>query len=214
MPVLYYFHDPMCSWCYAFDDVLKQMETSLPHSISLRKILGGLAADSTEPMPESLIKSIQSNWRRIEKTVPHIRFNFQFWENNQAIRSTYPACRAVLAANKQAPVFADKMIQQIQYAYYKNAENPSLNETLINCAKQIGLDGQWFKSQYQSPLIESELQEQIQLTQLMEVSSFPSLRLQINEQVLAIRIDYNDAETMLEQIQQLRGGHHGIGNAS
>lgn len=190
----------MCSWCYAFDAVLKQVKTKLPTSVCLVKIVGGLAADSMEPMSESLTAMIQANWKKIEQTVPHIQFNFDFWEINQAIRSTYPSCRAVLAAKKQSIDFEDKMIAQIQWAYYKNAENPSLDKTLIGCATQIGLDDELFFSDYKSELMNEQMQQQIHFARRLGVSSYPTLCLEINKQILLLKINYNDAEYIIEQI--------------
>ena len=200
--MLYYVHDPMCSWCYAFDKTLTQLEALLPDSIRLTKVIGGLAADSDIPMPAHLINTIQSNWNRIEKTVPHVQFNFEFWSKNQPFRSTYPSCRAVLAAKKQSPAFENKMIQQIQWAYYKNAENPSLNETLLLCAQRIGLNMGLFKTDYASEEIELALQKDIQFSRSLDVSSYPSLRLDIDNHIVAINIDYNNVQNMLKQFQQ------------
>jgi len=191
----------MCSWCYAFDTVLTEIESLLPDSISLTKVIGGLAADSDTPMPAYLINTIQSAWQQIEKTVPQVQFNFEFWSKNQPFRSTYPACRAVLAAKKQSSDFENKMIQQIQWAYYKNAENPSLNETLILCAERIGLDVELFKIDFTSQEIELALQKDIQFSRSLAVSSYPSLRLDIGNQIVAINIDYNSAQNVLKQIQ-------------
>ena len=203
MPNLYYIHDPMCSWCYAFGRVLKQVELDLPKSISITKIVGGLAPDSIEPMPKSLADSIQQNWKRIEQTVTHVKFNFDFWKKNQPIRSTYPSCRAVLAAKKQSSGFEDKMISQIQWAYYKNAENPSLDNTLINCAKHTGLDETLFIKDYKSKFINEQLYQQIKLSRQLGISSYPSLCLQINTQFVMIKIDYNDADFITAQLFKL-----------
>lgn len=200
--LLYYFHDPMCSWCYAFDVALKQIETALTDTVELKKIVGGLAPDLTTAMPPSLINTIQSAWKQIETTVPHVQFNYDFWQKNQPRRSTYPSCRAVLAAKKQSPAFENKMIQQIQWAYYKNAENPSLDEILLLCAQRIGLDSVVFKFDYSSQAIEIELQNDIKFCRSIGVSSFPSLRLEIDRQIIPIAIDYNDAQNTLNQIRQ------------
>ncbi len=200
MATLYYIHDPMCSWCYAFDKTLKQIESKLPKSIDLLRIAGGLATDSTDPMSDSLAIMIQTNWKKIEQAVPHIQFNFNFWNSNQAIRSTYPSCRAVLAAKKQSAEYEDKMIAQIQWAYYQNAENPSHNKTLINCAKQIGLEEKLFIADYKSKLINNQLLAQIQFAKSIGISSYPSLCLEINNQFLLLKIDYNDAHYVTEQI--------------
>lgn len=201
MAILYYIHDPMCSWCYAFDRVLKQIQSQLPQSIKLVKILGGLAPDSKEPMPGSLVNTLKMNWKKIEETVSHIQFNDDFWKNNQPLRSTYPACRAVLTATKQAPDLEDKMITQIQWAYYKNAENPSLDATLLDCAKRIGLNEKTFISDYQSQWINNQLLQQIDFARGLGVASYPSLCLEIDGQNLEIQIDYNNASFIIEQIQ-------------
>ena len=198
--MLFYIHDPMCSWCYAFDATLKQIEILLPGSIGLKKIVGGLAPDTDIPMPEQLRCSIQSTWKQIEKTVPHIHFNFEFWNKNQPFRSTYPSCRAVLAAKKQSPDFENKMIQQIQWAYYENAENPSLDETLMYCAKRAGLNMELFIKDYSGQMIEDELQNEIQFTRELGVSSYPSLRLEIDKQIVPISIDYKNSQSILKQI--------------
>jgi len=83
MATLYYIYDPMCSWCYAFDPILKQIESNLPVGIGLVKIVGGLAPDSSDPMQNSLAVMIQNNWKKIEQTVPHIQFNFDFWKKTR-----------------------------------------------------------------------------------------------------------------------------------
>lgn len=201
MPTLYYIHDPMCSWCYAFDLALKHIEFNLPKSIRLVKLVGGLAADSMDPMSEECALMIQENWKKIEQTVPHVQFNFNFWSTNQAIRSTYPSCRAVLAAKKQDVDFEDKMIAQIQHAYYQQAENPSLDNMLINCAKQIGLETALFISDYNSDAINQQLHQQIDFTRhTLNVSSYPSLCLEINQQIFALSVDYNNADKMIKQV--------------
>jgi len=190
----------MCSWCYAFDRVLKQIEADLPKSIKVEKILGGLAPDSIEIMPTPMAAMIESNWRKIEQTVAGIQFNFDFWKLNQAMRSTYPSCKAVLAAKKQGADFEDKMIAQVQSAYYQNAENPSLDSVLIKCAKQIGLNVQLFESDYSGELINELLLQQIQFSRSIGVSTYPSLCLEIDRNILPIMIDYNNADYIVEQI--------------
>ena len=128
---LFYIHDPMCSWCYAFDSSLTALQKELPDFIKLKKIIGGLAPDTTIPMPVELQQNIQQTWRRIEQTVPTIQFNYDFWIINTPVRSTYPACRAILAARQQGTDFEDKMICAIQTAYYQKAKNPSLQSALL-----------------------------------------------------------------------------------
>jgi putative protein-disulfide isomerase len=123
---LYYFHDPMCSWCWAFSATFHQLVEHMPASVIVRPALGGLAADTDEPMSPEMQEHIRSNWRKIEASVPGVRFNYAFWEQCQPRRATYAACRAVIAARLQGGEFERAMISAIQRAYYRQESFPSL----------------------------------------------------------------------------------------
>lgn len=193
----------MCSWCYAFKSVLKKLRQQLPTSIHFQTVIGGLAADTKEAMPKETQEMVQQAWHRIEKKCPDITFNFDFWHKTTPIRSTYPACRALLAAKQQGVKFEVLMLEAIQMAYYQKAQNPSLDDTLFLCAQQIGLQFPQFKQDYTSSFIEQQLQTELQLTQQLNVSSFPSLRLALETSIWPIAIDYHNEQTILEEIARL-----------
>lgn len=207
---LYYVYDPMCSWCYAFERTLTKLQEQLPQSLSFKAILGGLAADSTEPMLGETQAMIQQAWRRIEQTVPEIYFNFDFWSENIPLRSTYPACRALLAAEEQAPEFVPMLRRNIQQAYYQKAKNPSLDNILIDCAAQTGLNIEQFSAALNSTTIKIKLAEHIQFTRTLEVNSYPSLRLVLTNEVYNIAINYSDVTPIITQISTLLNRHKSI----
>ena len=127
MATLYFYHDPMCSWCWGYRSVSDQIFAALPDNVELVKIVGGLAPDSNEPMPESLRQKLPMVWQEIHDLLG-TEFNFDFWTQCEPRRSTYPACRAVLAAGEQDRY--DDMSDAIQRAYYLRAMNPSDVDTL------------------------------------------------------------------------------------
>ena len=90
----------MCSWCWGFAPVLEEIAGELPRSVDLQYVMGGLARDSDEPMPEEVRSYVQNAWREVS-TATGARFNWEFWEKCQPRRSTYPACRAALAGGLQ-----------------------------------------------------------------------------------------------------------------
>lgn len=200
MAHLYYIHDPMCSWCYAFSETWLLLQNNLSSEVDVVHLLGGLAPDTMAPMPLTVQQNIQQAWRRIEQTIPHIRFNWEFWSRNQPIRSTYPACRAVIAATRQNQETGLRMIRAIQDRYYQKAKNPALLEVLVECAEAIGLDTNTFKIDLESIDVENELQRQIQLSRSMDVYSYPSLRLVHRESIYSIAIDYRNYRSMLDEI--------------
>jgi len=197
---LYYIHDPMCSWCWGFRPVWQQVLAKLPKQINVQYVLGGLAPDSDAAMPQDMQLNIAATWQVIQKEIPDTEFNFNFWNHCLPRRSTYPACRAVIAAGKQNPVADANMLLAIQQAYYLRAENPSDYPVLIQLAELIGLDKNQFSTDILSDEVEQILQQNIQLAHSMYVYSFPSLILERNDQQETIKIDYNDADNILRQI--------------
>jgi len=204
---LYYIYDPMCSWCYAFEQSLSALQKQLPTELNFKSVLGGLAADTKTPMPIETQAMIQQAWQQIENTVPNVRFNFDFWVKNTPLRSTYPACRAILAVEKQAPELAESMRQRIQHTYYQEAKNPSLNETLITCAAQLALNIDQFSKDLLSLDINIKLAEQRHFSQSLGVNSYPSLRLVLNAETYTLPIDYVEIDSTLEQINKLLNSH-------
>jgi len=197
---LYYIHDPMCSWCWAFRPVWTAMQTQLPSHIRVTYLLGGLAPDSMNPMSLGLQRQIQQHWHTIQSKVPGTMFNFDFWKVCQPRRSTYPACRAVMAAKNQGLVYEDMMIRRIQEAYYLQALNVSDDAVLMACAEKMGLDLSQFSQDFHKRETKEALMKEIYFTQQIGAEGFPSLILAVDGQYRHIRLDYNHVMPMLNQL--------------
>lgn len=200
---LYYIYDPMCSWCYAFRPVWQQVQQALPTDTQIQTVLGGLAPDTDEPMSVATQNMIQANWRKIMQAVPATRFNFSFWTNCQPRRSTYPTCRAVLAAEAQTIQAGQAMLTAIQNAYYQQARNPSDTSTLIELATEIGLDIARFTKDLNSVFIQEQLEQHLALADQLGAYSFPSLVLRIDDRLFKIQHSYTDATAILQQLHQI-----------
>jgi putative protein-disulfide isomerase len=200
---LIYLHDPMCSWCFGFSKTLQTLLNELPAGINVKRLLGGLAPDSNKPMSEATRNMVRQNWQHIEQAIPGVLFNYDFWDNCEPRRATFPACRAVIAARQQGEAFDDLMTQQIQQAYYLQARNPSDNSTLIELASEIGLDQQAFSDDLASNQTQKSLLEEISQSRSLGVNGFPSLVLECNGRYELIQTNYTKADSMLSQINIL-----------
>ncbi len=202
-PTLYLFHDPMCSWCWGYRPVSDRLAAALPAGIGLRKIVGGLAPDSDEPMNAQMRERLAQTWRRIHELLG-TEFNFDFWTECRPRRSTYPACRAVLAAGRQGRY--DEMIDAIQRAYYLRAMNPSDSDTLETLAAELGLDRERFAADIRSAEVETMLQSDVALTRSWSVDGFPSLGLELDGRKHVVPRDYRDHRPTLACIEELLAG--------
>jgi len=201
--ILYYVHDPMCSWCWGFNPIWSEIKNNLPAQVEVKYLLGGLAPDSDVTMPLSMQSDIAGYWRRIQEHIPGTQFNFDFWDKCEPRRSTYPACRAVIAAREQNPSHEIAMIDAIQNAYYLNAQNPSDDSTLITLAAKLGLDEKQFADDLNSPHVQQQLEQEIHLGRQMGAQGFPSMILLNGKQAQYLTLDYNHSEGTVDTIKRL-----------
>ncbi len=202
---LYYFHDPMCSWCWGYRPAWDRLRQQLPAHVSVVNILGGLAPDTDVPMPEELQQQIQSHWRSIEQQLGAV-FNFDFWDQNQPRRATYPACRAVLAASQQG--CEEQMIDAIQRAYYLRALNPSDDGVLLRLAfelysQELDIDLDQFSRDLVSADTQCELDRQVALGRQWGVNGFPVLVLEVDGQRHSLKRHYKNSDASLQEILRL-----------
>jgi putative protein-disulfide isomerase len=169
-------------------------------------VAGGLAADSDSAMPMAQQQMIQNHWRTIEQKLG-TSFNHDFWRDNTPRRSTYNACRAVIAAHKQS--CQKTMINAIQQAYYLRALNPSDIDVLVSVAKELSeqtsstLEVAQFITDINSSETNKELAKQVSLARKLTQQGFPSLVLDIDGVIQQVPLDYSDYKTTLAYIQKV-----------
>lgn len=195
--ILYYIADPMCSWCWGFGPVLEAVSGVLPKEIPIRYVMGGLARDSAAPMPGETRSYVQSQWRLVAKRTG-AEFNWDFWKECEPRRSTYPACRAVIASGMQRPEAAGGMFHAIQQAYYLEARNPSDAETLVQIAEEVGLDAGRFAGDLVSNHTDELLHEDFALRRSLHADKFPTLILEHDDNQLWLAYGYEEEDMVVD----------------
>lgn len=198
-PTLFSVIDPMCSWCWGFHKNHQIILNALPKNVDHHYVLGGLAPDSSAPMPKEMQRRIQNTWRRVSE-VTQAPFNFDFWEKTTPRRSTYLSCRAVLAAKQIDHRHEAPMIAGIQRAYYQDAQNPSDEATLIKVAQQIGISEHVFTQALCSDDVLTDFAAHQARARQLGATSFPTLVLVNNGLISPLVVGYSEAGPVVEWI--------------
>ena len=166
--------DPMCSWCWGFRPVWSSFAESLGRDVQVVDLMGGLAPDSDAPMDPEMRAYVQSAWHAVAARTG-ASFNFDFWQQATPRRSTYPACRSVIAAGLQDAKARGAMYDAIQTAFFLEARNPSLNSELETLAAEIGLDSDRFARDLRSQEVESRFTAERETARRFGVTGFPTV---------------------------------------
>ena len=188
--------DPMCAWCYGFRPVLERIRPELDGSVAVRLVLGGLAPDSEVPMDAAMRAYVQQAWRAVEATAG-VPFEHRFWDEASPRRSTWPACRAVIAAGERGWA----LYHAIQQAYYREARDPSWPETLLALAKEVGCDEQEFLTAWRSERTEAALQQDFRVRDSLGATGFPSVGVRTPEKDRLLVRGWCDAPELLDVLR-------------
>lgn len=197
---LYYIADPMCSWCWGFRPVITEILDLLPEEIETRFVMGGLAKDSDEVMSADTQAYVKKQWKLVAERTG-AEFNWDFWSRCTPRRSTYPACRAVIAAGEQNPDSLEDMFHAIQKAYYLEARNPSDLDTLIALAEDIHLDVDTFEKAINSEDVDKKLHQDFALRRSLQADKFPSALIDYQGEMFWLAYGYEDPEVVLDTLE-------------
>lgn len=202
---LIYITDPMCSWCWGFAPAIERIHERLPAGMDFSLVLGGLAPDSDEPMPAETRAMVQGAWDAVEERTG-ARFNRDFWERCAPRRSTWPACRAVLAARRLEAGADWRVFKALQRAYYLEARNPSEEDTLIQVAGEQGLDERAFRDLLNGAEVEADFAKDRERCAEIGLTAFPTLAVDGPGGVTAITRGWQPFEKIEGALAE-----HGIG---
>ena len=170
---LYYFADPMCSWCYGFGPVLLQFvanHTELPLSI----VMGGLRPYTNEPVTDKQKSDIRGHWRHVEEA-SGLPFNDALLMKPGFIYDTEPACRAMVTARETEHANVPGYLHAVQAAFYRDARDVTNASVLADIAAEQGMDRAAFLVALNSAEMRDAVRGDFALTQSVGIRGFPAL---------------------------------------
>lgn len=170
---LYYFADPMCSWCYGFGPALAVFagnHAELPVSL----VMGGLRPYTKEAAGDKQKAEIREHWRHVE-AASGLPFNDACLMAPGFVYDTEPACRAVVTAREAGHADALGFLKAVQAAFYRDARDVTRPDVLADIAAEQGLDRAAFLSAFDSNEMRNETRADFALTQSVGIRGFPAL---------------------------------------
>jgi len=170
---IWYFADPMCSWCWGFAPVLRSLRDRYGDRIDLALVLGGLRPGTTTPLPAAQREEILHHWQAV-----HARsgqpFRFEGALPEGFIYDTEPACRAVVTVGALRPERMLDFFESVQQAFYAEGLDVTQEVTLAALAARQGLDPAEFGEYFGSAATRAATQDHFALARKAGVRGFPT----------------------------------------
>lgn len=187
------FTDPICTWCWASEPVLRKLEYKLGLDIDF--VMGGLVGDIRDfgngPMTmKDLNQMIYDHWVKAAKS-HHMPLGTRdlgiFTEDNP---SSYLQNMAYKAGQLEDELLAKKLLRRIREATFCDGLNTGDINVLVYLADEIGLDQDNFVINMQGARVQEDFLKDKALAQAYGINGFPSYT-----------INYNDKDYILKGFQ-------------
>ncbi len=169
-----YVADPMCSWCYGFAPVMTTLRDTFAGRLPVKIMMGGLRAGNTRPMRQEDKEYISNAWARVSAATGQ-PFEQAFFERENFVYDTEPACRAVVTVRRMKPEFALDFKSRISSAFYSENRDTTSTDELARIADEAGLDPVAFRAEFLSPETRNETFRDFLIAKEMGVEGFPML---------------------------------------
>jgi len=208
------FTDPVCTWCWGSEPVLRKLETRFNEQVKISYIMGGLVQDITlfydsfndiGGDPERSNKNITKHWVDASERhgMPVKSEGFKLFSNEHP--STYPQNIAYKAAQMQDQALANRFLRRIREASAAEARQTNTTEVLLELASEVGLDIARFLDDFTHGPAQKAFEQDLAITAKYGARGFPSFLLKYGEKEMVIR-GYKRYEEFKALIGHLSGG--------
>ncbi len=175
---LYYFADPMCSWCYGFAPVMDKVRKAFGAQYDIRLVMGGLRPGKlAEPMTPARARLMRQHWREVAKMTGQ-PFEDDIFKRDDFVYDTEPAAKAVIVMERLAPEHAYDYYHEIQRAFYAHSQDITSPEVLANFARRFDVSATDFATAFASEEAHKETWGQFTFSASLGVKGFPALVLE------------------------------------
>jgi putative protein-disulfide isomerase len=200
-PILWYFADPMCSWCWGFTPVLDQVKETFGDELKVALMMGGLRPGTTDPMTSESRDEILHHWHEVKKMTGQ-NFTFEGAMPDGFIYDTEPPSRAVIAMSEINLESTLPYFKKIQEAFYVGQEDVADTGVLEKLVSSFSIDSQEFTEKFNSDELKRKTQLHFQQTRQAEVRGFPTLVLNTGAEFEKISTGYRPYEAIKGEIDE------------
>jgi putative protein-disulfide isomerase len=200
-PILWYFADPMCSWCWGFSPVITRIKETFAAQVKLSLNLGGLRPGTTEPLSAELRAEILHHWHEVHHLTGQL-FQFENAMPEGFVYDTEPSSRAVLCFAKLQPENTFSYFSAIQSAFYTQGLDVTQEAVLSKLASDFSIDPAAFQALFTSDELRTLTLEHFKRSRQAGVQGFPTLIWQQGDNIETLSRGYRPWKHIADMLNQ------------
>lgn len=202
VPMMLYFADPMCSWCWGFSPVIARLRETFEDQFDLQLITGGLSPHEAQPLDTRTKEAIREHWAHVVEASGQ-PFDFGFFDRDSFVYNTEPACRAVVTARTLQPGSEFRVLHALHVAFY--AANRDITDTAVigDVAAGLDFDRTGFIETFEDQATRLATGNDFMMTQSLGIQGFPALVVGDEDDGLsAVTVGFQSYEALAPMIER------------
>ena len=154
--------------------MIKSAQKCYGQQLPIHLVLGGLAPGTADALDDAGKRSISEHWNHVCELAGQ-SFDFSFFERDNFVYDTEPACRAVVAGRRLRSDAAIDFLIHIHKEFYTRNRDITDSETLCELAGEFGFDIPNFKREFDAEETARETQSDFNTSRQIGIRGYPAL---------------------------------------
>ena len=173
---LWYIADPMCSWCWGFAPIIKEIRLNYSENLKIELVMGGLRSGELA-MASGQRAEILNHWKAVNERTGQ-PFSFEGAMPEGFIYDTEPSCRGIVAMSLINPSLVFTLLESIQFGFYVQQKDVTNPKVLAQLAGKIGVDMDLYLQVFESDEAKNKVSIHFDKVRQWGVNSFPTVAVQ------------------------------------
>ena len=173
---LWYIADPMCSWCWGFAPIIKEVRLNYSENLKIELVMGGLRSGKLA-MASGQRAEILNHWKAVNERTGQ-PFSFEGAMPEGFIYDTEPSCRGIVAMSLINPSLVFTLLESIQFGFYVEQKDVTNPKVLAQLAGKIGVDMDLYLQAFESDEVKNKVSNHFDKVRQWGVNSFPTVAAQ------------------------------------
>jgi putative protein-disulfide isomerase len=207
-----YYTDPLCSWSWAFEAQWRRLRYECGPRLGWRYHMGGLIADwrSYEDPFNDIRRPTQMGpqWFQVSE-ITGMPLDDRIWQVDPP-SSSYPACVAVKAAQRQGQAAAEAYLRRLREAVMMECRNIARQDVLLAVAQETAVGSSFdldrFRDDLAAPETRDAFRQDLRDAAYYDIGRFPTLLVHRSGGRGLILVGYRPYEALCEAVEYLAPG--------
>lgn len=206
-PVVYYCYDAYCGWCYGFSPVIKRIAKEYEGRLSFEVLSGGMIPKEHRRPISTTATYISQAYKQVEE-MTGIRFGDDYlWhifnpEKSDWFQHSEKSAAALCIFKEYYPDKQVAFAADLQYALHFEGRDLTDDEAYRHLLEKYNLPAEEFYGKLKSEEYKEKANYEFALCKQLQVSSFPQVLIQTDEQKFYLLAKgFTDYDTLKQRIE-------------